>query len=86
MEGTEWTLACARDYAAGACGVGRQRGRVAGDAALPPQDPEEEVPLRCACALCATGGCGGVLCEYIDSALGFAVSPKFCIFVMLYYA
>ena len=86
MEGTSWTLACARSHADGIGGIGWQRGCMAGNAAFPPQDPEEEVPLRCACALCATGGSGGVLCEYIDSALGFAVSPKFCIFVMLYYA
>lgn len=64
-----WTLACARGYADGISGIGWQRGCVAGNAAFPPQDPEEEVPLRCACAVCAAGGCGAGIFEYFYLAL-----------------
>ena len=73
MEGTAWTLACARSHADGLGGIGWQRGCMAGDAALPPQDPEEEVPLRCACAVCATGGCGAILFEHDYTPLGLPI-------------
>ena len=69
MEGASRTLACARGHVAWVGGIGRQRGRMAGDVALPPQDPAQEVPLRGANAVCAAGGSGGVACEYADTAL-----------------
>ena len=69
MEGASRTLACARGHVAGVGGIGRQRGRMAGYAALPPQDPKEKVPLRSAATICAAGGSGGVACEYADTAL-----------------
>ena len=69
MEGAAWTLAGAGGHAAGVCGIGRQRGRMAGDAALPPQDTEEEVPLRGAGYFCIAAGGGGVLSEHAYSSL-----------------
>ena len=61
VEGAAGTLACAGSHAAGAGSGGRQRGGVGGDAALPPQDTEEEVPLWGAGAVCAAAGSGGLL-------------------------
>ena len=85
MEGASRTLACARGHVAWVGGIGRQRGRMAGDAEIPPQDPKEKVPLRSAATICAAGVSGGVLCEYACAALSFANPPKFCIFVKQYY-
>ena len=72
-EGTTWMLACARGHVAGAGGIGRQRGRLAGDAALPPQDTEEEVPLWGAGDICNAAGWGAALFEHAYSTLILAV-------------
>ena len=66
-------MACARGHVAGAGGIGRQRGRMAGDAALPPQDTEEEVPLWGAGDICNAAGCGAALFEHAYSTLILAV-------------
>ena len=73
MEGSAWTLAGAGGHVAGACGFGRQRGRMAGDAALPPQDPEEEVPLRGAGLFCIAADGRAALFEYAYPTLILAV-------------
>ena len=77
MEGAPWTLACARGHVAGVGGIGWQRGCMVGDAALPPQDSEEKVPLRGADTICAAGGSGGVACEYADTALVLPIHRSF---------
>ena len=73
VEGAPWTLAGARSHIAGAYGIGRQRGRMAGDAALPPQDTEEEVPLWGAGYFCIAAGGSAALFEHAYPTLIAAV-------------
>ena len=77
MESTAWTLAGAGGHADGVGGIGWQRGCMAGNATLPPQDPKEKVPLRSADSFCAAGGCGAVLFEYDYTSLVLPIHRSF---------
>ena len=77
MEGAAWTLACARSHADGIGGIGWQRGCMAGNAAFPPQDTKEEVPLRRADIVCAATDGSAVLFEYDDTSLVLPIHRSF---------
>ena len=77
MEGAAQPLAHPRKRAIGVGGRRRQRRGVVGNAGVAPQDPAQEVQVRCAGDICGAGGVGGVVAVGELSELGeLGVSAK----------